>query len=214
METPLWQVILKTVIWPFAVIAICYIFMKIFRQSIEGLFGRIREISKKGIKTAPEQQQKLADTNALSKEQLMEAFDSPILREQENAIQKDLTTRGITDSNDMVKVLTRHFAATKLFLSFEVVDNLIWGSQIYILEELNGKRMGATKEDIKIFYDDSEKKWPQLFSGYPYDAYLDFLKNLTVITEQDGRLFITIYGVEFLGYLVKTGRSNARFRIG
>ncbi len=205
---------MEVLAWPLAVTVIFGIFFIIFRRSIAGLLGRTSEIGRKGLKTIPEQSQKLADTSKTSSEELMKAFDSPILKKQEIIIHKDLETRGVTTSNDKVKVLIRHLAASQLFYGFELVDNVIWGSQIYILENLNGKRQGVLKEELKIFYDEAEKNWPLAFSVYPYDAYLGFLNNLGVITEENEYLLITSFGVEFLGYLTKTGRSNARLRPG
>ncbi len=111
-------------------------------------------------------------------------------------------------------MLIRHLASSQIFFSFELVDNVIWGSQIYILENLNGNRQGVFKKELKKFYDDAEKNWPTTFSIYPYDAYIGFLKTLNVITEKNERLFITDYGIEFLVYLARTGRSNARLRYG
>ena len=205
---------MKVLAWPLAVIIISCIFFIIFRRSIAGLLGRTSEIGRKGLKTMPEQSQKLADTNKTPTEELMETFNSQIIREREVAIQTYLETRSVSSNNDKIKVLTRHLAIVQLFSSFEKTYNLIYGSQVCILEELNEKRLGVLKEDIKRFYDDGEIKWPQFFLDYSFDAYLNFLKTSGIITEKDGCLFITNYGVEFLEYLARTGRSNARFRFG
>ncbi len=215
METPAWLLLVKTLAWPFVVIVIICIFFIIFRRSIAALLGRTSEIGRKGLKTIPEQSQKLADTSETPTEELMNSFDNAILKERETAICTDLETRGITASDDKVRVLIRHLAASQLFFGYELVDNVIWGSQIYILENLNVNRQGVLKKELKTFYDEAEKNWPLAFSVYPYDAYLSFLKSLgVIIIKENERLLITNYGVEFLGYLTKTGRSNARLRPG
>jgi hypothetical protein len=215
MDTPNWFLVVKVVVWPVAIVIICYIFMRIFRPSIEALLGRVREIGPSGLKATPNQVQGSADVKKMPIDELMKEFENPLLKEREVAIHNDLDKRGISNDADKLRFLTRYLAVTQLSLTFEIVYQLIWGSQIYILEHLNTIRMGDSSVNIKEnFYDDAVKRYPAYFTNYSYENYIGFLKNSGFVTEQNGNLLITTAGVEFLQYLARTGRSAARFRPG
>ena len=185
METPVWLLVVKVLVWPAAIVIVSYIFMRRFRPSIEALLGRIREIGPSGLKAAPNQKQGSPDVKKMPVNELMREFDNPILREREAAIQKDLEKRDISSDSDKVRVLTRYLAATQLSLMFEAIYQLIWGSQIYILEHLNTIRPGDSTNKVKeIFYDDAVKRYPVIFADYSYENYLGFLKNAGFVVEE------------------------------
>jgi hypothetical protein len=206
--------------WPIcialAIIIVCLAFMLIFRKEIQSLLNRTKTVKYGGgeIQTENPSQEPINAT-ASSTDAIMKKFDNPLLREQEEIINENLKKDGILQA-DKEKVLIRYLALTHFELSFLRIESAIWGSQIYILEELNDRRTsGSSKESIKInHYDDAVKKWPERFVGYTFDMYLDFLKSSNLVLERDGNLYITNLGVEFLQYLAKIGRSGARFRPG
>ena len=198
-----------------SIIVVSVFFMVFFQKNIRTLIDRIKEVSRSGIRTSEPPSQEPVDMTASSTEKLMKELDSPVLREQEDLINNTLNKLGVKQGTEKEKLLIRYLAATHLALVFEQIYSTIWGSQIYILEHLNEQRQGVTKGDFKtLYYDDAVKKWPNIFVGYSYDAYIDFLKNSNLILEKNGYLLITIRGVEFLQYLTRTGRSGARFRSG
>jgi len=215
MEAPIWLLLIKVLVWPAAIVIIGCIFMRLFRPSIEALLGRIREIGPSGLKATPNQTQTSTDAKEMPVDELMKDFDNPLLKEREVAISADLDKRGVSTEADKVRLLTRHLAVMQLSFFFEAVYQLIWGSQIYILEHLNTIRMGDSAKNLKeLFYDDALKKYPDYFANYSYENYLGFLKNTGLIMEKNGNLLITNTGVEFLQYLARSGRSTARFRPG
>ncbi len=198
-----------------SIIVVSVFFMVFFRKNIRTLIDRIKEVSRNGIRTSETPLQESVDTTVSSTEELMKALDSPVLREQEDLINKTLRDLDVKQGQEKEKLLIRYLAASHLALIFKQIDFAIWGSQIYILEHLNEQRQGVSKEDIKTpYYDDAVKKWPNFFANYSYDAYIDFLKNSNLVLEENGYLLITILGVEFLQYLIRTGSSRARFRYG
>lgn len=199
-----------------SIIIICIFFMVFFHKNIRTLIDRTKEVryGRAGIQT-DNLQQNPPDAKPDIAEELMKAVDSPVLRKEEDFINEFLKKAGVKGGTEKEKLLTRYLASTHLAFVFEQIFSMIWGSQIYILEDLNGRRTGVLKEEIKtLYYDEAVKRWSNFFVNYSYDAYLGFLKDRNLVVEKDGRLFIADYGVEFLGYLAKTGRSGARFRFG
>lgn len=196
-----------------SIAAICIVFMVLFQKNIRAFIDRAYKFKYPGGELVTKNpSQELVDTTVSSTEDRMREFDSPILREQENLINESLTRVG----PEKERFLVRDLAITKLSLAFERIYSVIWGSQIYILEYLNDRRLiGALKEDIKTsFYDDAVRRWPDRFVGYSFDMYLGFLKESNLIIEKNESLFITNFGVEFLRYLTSTGKSGARFKPG
>ncbi len=195
-----------------SIAAICIFFMVFFHKNIRALLDRTRKVTYHGgeLETLNPSQE-LPDTTVSSTEERMREFDSPVLRDQENLINGELT--GVRTAPEKEKFLVRALALTKLALAFEQIHSIIWGSQIYILEYLNDRRtLGASKQDIKTsFYDVAIARWPFI---NPYETYLGFMKASNLIREENESLFITNFGVEFLRYLTSTGKSNARFKPG
>jgi hypothetical protein len=196
-------------VWPVTVLVIAIIFMLLFRKDISSLLARIQRIGRNGIHTLPSQVQKATERKS-SAEELMRAFDSKTLLEQEKNIKKDLESRGLPSQQETIDVLVRHLAATQVALRFEFINKIIWGSQILILINLNSKPLGETLEILKPFYQEAAKTFPDVFANYTFDRYLDFLVSANLIIFQNGRYFITTVGRDFLGYLVATGQTGVR----
>ena len=197
-----------------SIIAVCIFFMVFFQKNIRALLDRIKGFKYGSAELQTESpSQKPVDTTASSAEKLMKALDSPALQEAEGFINKALEDADVKEGPEREKLLIRYLAATTLALAFERINSAIWGSQIYILEHLNANRSGALKDDVKtLYYDTAAAKWPPSFTNYSYDAYLGFMKNSNLVLEREGCLLITQFGVEFLQYLVRVGKSGARFR--
>jgi hypothetical protein len=194
---------------------IAVLFMLIFRSNIAALIDRVKsfKVGDKEVQVgAPAQSP--PDVKPDATEELMKAIDNPVVLREEDAIRRDLETRHIP-TQDREKVLIRIVALTNLRMFFEGIYSLIWGSQIYVLEHLNGLHNGAPKSEVKkLFYDDAAAKYPLHFTAYPFEGYIGFLKNSKLVIEDGEILCITDLGVEFLAYLARTGRSLARFRPG
>jgi len=198
-----------------AIVILGIFFMVFFQKNLRALIDRIKRLKYGRTEIQAETQpQNTPDTKPDITEQLMRQLDSPVLREREDLINEQLKKVGVQDGPDKEKVLIRYLATANLALIFERTDRLIWGSQLYILEYLNDRRpLGVLKEDIKTaYYDEAAKRWPIMFENYPYEDYLNFLKNSGLVIEKDGNLVITVFGVQFLQYLTAMGRSQARLR--
>jgi hypothetical protein len=94
----------------------------------------------------------------------------------------------------------------------ERTDADIWGSQIVLLQALNGLGdVGAKEEDARVIYDRAASQNPAAFRNYPFEAYIKWLIDTAkLVTRKDDRLVITVRGREFLAYLMRFSRSIAR----
>lgn len=189
-------------------------FMVFFRKNIRAFIDRAIKVKYPGgeLETRNPSQEPV-DTTVSSTEDRMREFDSPVLLEQENLINRELTSiQGL----ERERFLVRALATTNLAFAFEQIHSTIWGSQICLLEHLNNRRIiGASKEDIRIsYYEDAATRWPAFFTNFSYDMYLGFLKESNLIIERGETLLITEFGVDFLQYLTRTGKSGTRFKYG
>ncbi|MHC4633017.1 MAG: hypothetical protein ACYS9C_17365 [Planctomycetota bacterium] len=197
------------------VVPICVIFFCIyFQQNIRAFIDRSKSIQGRGINIdASGKPQNPARTEDSSVDELMKAFDNPILKEQEQRIKADFKTRGVQNEADKIEILTRHLAATQIGLACVTIDAQIYGSQVTLLQFLNTKH-NLPKERLKTFYDAAVSIYPNIFQNYSYEQYLAFLINWGLIIEKDNNFSITQFGVEFLSYLTKIKRNDPGIRYG
>ena len=201
--------------WIVIAIVVCFIFFCIFFQrNIRAFIDRSKSFQGRGFKVdANGKPQNPAKTKDNSVDELMKAFDNPILKEREQLIEADLKNRGVHSDTDKIQILTRHLAATQINIVFVAIDAQIYGSQVALLQFLNTQN-DLPKEGLKAFYDIAASKNPAFFQRYPYEQYLAFLINWALIIEKDKNLSITLFGVEFLSYLTRIKRNDAGIRYG
>jgi hypothetical protein len=182
-----------------------------FRKPISALLNRTHKISKEGIQTLPQQTQQRPETfeKKTVVQELKEAFDSVTLREHETSIRRDLDQRGLKNEQETIDILIRHLAAAQIARHFEFVNSSIWGSQINLLEHLNGSLEGELNENLRVFYDQAGLT-PPISEEYPFERYLNFLILNNLIIQEEEKYKITNLGRDFLGYLVATGRTRPR----
>jgi len=197
--------------WPLAVVILGTIFMLVFRQPISTFIGRLRKVSRAGLEASSDQPQKVPEREPSPEatEELMKSFDSPTLREQEAAIQKALKDRGVT-GGEAVKVLIRHLASNQIALNYEQLNTAIWGSQVSLLRFLNSSATGETSDTLRPFYDSAAANYPDVYSQYDFESYMNFLINARLIIKQEGRYLITELGRDFLVYLARVGSTEFR----
>ena len=182
-------------------------FFIIFYKPICRLIDRIRSISKTGITTDTNQREAVRERDPRAEaEALMRELDNQLIREVETAITDDLRRRNLLGAEG-VPVLVRYLAGMQIAFSFEETYGLIWGSQINLLHYLNTQAIGLPREAIRPFYSLADAQYPEIYKGYPFEAWLGFMLNRLLIREDNGQLRVTIRGREFLTFLTRLGRS-------
>jgi len=205
--------ILEMLKWPLAIVVIVVFFIIFFRRPIAAFIERLKGIKYRGgeLQSDP-QPQELAEIKVRSVEKVLQALDSPVLLDTEKAIRDFLAREGINTEDDKEKVLIRHLAAAKLNLVFLYIDFQIYKGQLKILELLNSKP-SAPKQMAMDAYDVAVTVYPEVLKNYPFEKYLGFLTTNNLILEHEETLSITLFGREFLTFLVRMAR-NAVYRVG
>jgi hypothetical protein len=202
--------LIEIVVWPSAFIIIVVAFFFIFKQPLSKLISRIKEVSKKGIKTISESPQKLVETDQAAVDELMQAFDSIVLRDIEKTLRQNLDDKGLTEGSEREKVLIRHLAASQIQTLFERIYGVIFGSQIELLKHLNSSSIPVNPGDLKIYYDYARTDYPTFYKDYSFEHWLNFLTAHTLVIKEEEGYKITNLGRELLAYLVVTGRTGFR----
>ncbi len=191
------------------VVAIVALFL--FRSQLAALLDRTRglRVGPLRVSTGSSRTHGTEQASPQTVEDLLRAFDSPMLREQEEAIKSDIANRGLGDTSNTIKVLVRHLAATQIALLFNRIDQLIFGTQLTLLRFLNASPNGGTYEQAKIFYGKAVAESSDFSSDFTFEEWISFLRSYTLCTELNGNLWITQRGREFLTYLTQQGRETA-----
>ena len=215
--------ILKAAAWPGLVL---FVLLR-HQKQILALVARIREFP--GTKFDPPPPQ-LAEINIttvpsavaqpgeaphaqLTRAAWLARLETPTILGAERNLMASPELDGATDT-EKVQVLSRAAATLVVIASFERTDSGIWASQLRLLEYLNGRAAGATKDDLKLrFYDVAVAEFPNWFEGYPFDAYLDFLLSPGLITNPAGTetILITDAGLEYLRWRINYRRPVKAF---
>jgi hypothetical protein len=203
--------ILEVIKWPLVVVAIGVVAIVCFRRCIAAFINRARGVKYPGgeIQAGPPPQDP-AEIKVGSAEKFLQALDSPVLLDTEKAIREILAKEGIATAEDKEKVLIRHLAIAQLNFAFSRIDFLIYLGQLKIIEVLNSNP--APKQMARDMYNLAVTVYPEVLKDYPFEKYLGFLKTNNLILEHEETLSITLFGREFLAFLVRTAR-NAVYRV-
>jgi len=196
--------------WPIAVVVIAFGFMLIFKKQIAVFLSRVREVGRSGIKAADQEPQPPTEAATPTASDLRSAPPNPLIAQREAEISTDLTSKGIADSPDAVRLLARQLAIAQVSLGFEFLDNVIWGSQVDLIRFLNGSPTGVYLQGLRPFYDSAAIKYPDAYKNYPFESYKNFLVDSVLMVEQNGRYLITAFAREYLVYLTTMGRTGFR----
>jgi len=213
--------------WPVAVFVLCLI----FRKPLKSFLERIVLLKAPGVEVsapARAEQQLIETKNPTTDDQLVQPVDAqrnlpipeglaeratavrnfggqePIVLEQIEIIRHELQELQFPlDSADTSEVLIRHLAVTQLMNRFERTYRLIFGSQIELLRLANqsGPLQTAAAEPI---FEAAKSAAPEFYGEYTFEQWLDFLRKQGVIVADDPSIVISVYGIQFLSWLVVT----------
>ena len=204
--------ILKIVIWPILVLVI----VLILRKSIINLVDRIQKFGIGGVsaearqqkndqaETLPKQDEKKFDTKNLDK--ALNQFSDSTINHFANLVDTETSQKEINDFKDKSDVLYKYSQLLYLLNSFNRLYEVIYGSQLSILNKIN-TTANETKDSVKSFYDDAARYYPDFYSAYNYDEYFGFLISQGLLVQQENEtISISAYGRDFLKFLIDTGK--------
>ena len=197
--------------WPHFAFAFCLIFIFVFRPQLGALLSRVTSIDKLGIKTQPNPEIQREDPKKIeaAQELLLAIGNTVVLQDIEDQIRTDLAARNLEANGETNKVLIKYLAATLVALEFERIQNLIFGSQIYLLKKLNevsGK--GLSPAAIGSNFEHVKQLFPEAFNEWSLDEYLAFLFARKLIVVTNDNYHITNLGNEYLVWMARTGHRE------
>lgn len=133
--------------------------------------------------------------------------NSIVITELENNIVQELKEKGLNIDGETDKVLLRHLAGTQLLLEFERIHPVIFGSQLYLLRQLNSAAPdGMTEEDVLLHFERVKQQFIDSFKSWTAEKYLAFLYSRILITKDDkNNIHLTNLGVEYLIWITRNG---------
>jgi hypothetical protein len=132
------------------------------------------------------------------------------VRAQEDRILADIDKFKLSNTTETINLLVRHLTVYQLYHAAEQLCRTIFGSQIAVLKRMNFE--GPMNRDaMRKFYDEAAEKFPMLYNKYPFESYVNFLKNHRVVTTNDDINYaITALGKEFLQWMVMEGATDIK----
>jgi hypothetical protein len=124
-----------------------------------------------------------------------------------NVIESETTLSEINDYQQKFERILKYSQLLIIVKSAERIYHLIYGSQIRLLQKLNYS--SENKDNVKYFYDNAVKYFPETYKNYPYESYLDFLvkQGLIIYENDDDYISITEKGKDFLRYLIESNSN-------
>lgn len=195
----------KVLIWPSIIALSVFI---IYRKNIASFIDRIWKLKFPGGELEVEKQKGLqsADEES-SREDMKEA-----LIQQKNLI-NDIKSRykeqyQVLEENaqQVFQQLLNELSIKDIQLDFERIYNLIFGSQIALLELLLPIPEGESRIFLNLYYSRVKVLNSPTFDNWAFDVYVDFLiKNKLVEFTPTGNFRIIEKGRGFLSYITNLG---------
>jgi len=185
-----------------------------FHKPLSSFINRIIKIDKDGVITAPVPGAQLEkkEPPEIEVEKLLNLISaSDLITSIESNIKEELRSKGCDTEGSSIKILIRHLAGTQLLLSFEKIQNSIFGSQVFLLKKLN-EVAGQGKPLIftEYYFEEIKSQYPEAFDKWSCEQYLKFLYESSLITKQNDQIHITVKGVEYLTWLIRNGIQENR----
>jgi hypothetical protein len=138
-------------------------------------------------------------------------FDNQLLIEQEHSITTFLNDKGVEVASERERVLTRHLASVFLANRFESIYHGIFGSQLKALAMLNAAApKGTPIAAMEAWYEVGKAQFPLLYGEdgeYTFVNWLGYMRRVTLIMQVDENIHITLFGNEFLKYMIQQSYS-------
>lgn len=207
----------SVVIWPLTVIFV----VSLFRKEVRRLLGRLVRISKEGAEFDVPAQASATfegeDVTKISREALERAPTDhyapafrPIIENLQKKILSQLNELSEQTGSTREALLLRGLADTVAALHLERVYRYIFGSQISALEFLADQPdYISSKGEIRKHYDAACIAYPDLYTDYSFDAWLNFLLRMELVIVSDEMVTLTDLGLALPGYIL-TQRYSSR----
>ncbi len=172
------------------------------------LVDRVKKIGIADLSTEPVVQESAKNLRPTPSDEALKIFDNQLLLSREDAVRKDLDSRGLSAQSERERVLIRYYSALTFCLQFERIYNGIWGSQVAALQFLNTRGdHGCERSDLLAFYSQAKEAFPTFYGEYSFDSWCKFLESFSLIKVEGTKTSLTLEGREFLKYLLDQAYS-------
>lgn len=206
--------LLKVIAWPIVVLITIYL----LKESLRDLIKRIRKIGNDSVgieASASSEQSSVSNTNPLSVlskkssnetiEKALGLFNQETLVYFKEFVKTETQLESITNHEERESTLFRYSQVLYLILHFNRIYSHIFGSQLDLLQALNGSP-NETRESLRVFYTNAKSQNPKFFENYSYEQYLEFLRQNNLIRiDNTNKVEIMDLGKDFLKYIIETG---------
>jgi hypothetical protein len=133
--------------------------------------------------------------------------NSIVITELENNIKRELKEKDLEVEDETAKVLLRHLAGTQLLLEFERIHSMIFGSQLFLLRQLNANiPNGVTEVEVFLHFEKVKQQFLESFKNWTAEQYLSYLYSKFLITKDaENNIHLTNLGVEYLIWITRNG---------
>jgi len=108
--------------------------------------------------------------------------------------------------NERDEFIVRFIATGIVNAFYEHLWFTIFRSEILALNELNNALVRL--EQIRKYYDDAVRKYPEFYANFSFEQWLGYLRSQALLLEHPGQVLeITVRGKDFLKYMVHCGYS-------
>lgn len=147
--------------------------------------------------------------NDLKYVEMLKAFQSPIVTNEERAIRNQLAEIGYAPKQ-AIEILIAQLAYKNILTLFLFIDKNIYEEQIKLLIFLNEQYKPFSALDLQHFYNDWKSKAEintKSKIDYTYEQFLLFLIVNGLIIQNTVGYVITLLGKDYLSFVVRQGRQ-------
>jgi hypothetical protein len=199
--------------WPLAALVGVLAVAKMFKLQIAGLLDRTTKVSKDGLTAGSASSLQLTDgPRGTVSESLQKALNSTstMMNIELTRIKDLLKNANITEPVEQITFLTHRLAVAELIIGFENTRSVIFGSQEKVVTACNARNGGYHMDVIREEYNIAAERWPELYEGFTFEQWFDFLISQELVEVIDNRVVIAHRGREYLAYLVQTGKNGQK----
>lgn len=206
---------LTSILWPATVLIVFYW----LKNPIINIINNIKKFTygNTGIETTFENKQNdksttidlLNDSNDFSDiDKILSKFSNSSVEYSGEIIENETKISEVENIQNKYERIYKYSKLLILIKSAEKIYHSIYGSQIRILQSLNYS-ISQNSADVKFYYDNAVKYYPEIFQNYSYENYLTFLSSwgLIIIEDDFKKLTITDAGKDLLRYIVEANLS-------
>ena len=102
------------------------------------------------------------------------------------------------------------FTLLPIAFAFDADCAILWDTHAPVLDRINSAgRLGLPTRQLKRVYLEYARHYPELYEGFNFQQWVDFLEQAQLIASKEKRFILTPKGVNFLRYRVAVGSSAA-----